>query len=223
MMLVVALAMAPCIHADSYTEYISRQGTTFTCTPACLAPYATLEVDLTTDTTATITLTGLDNGTYQYLIGDDSQGAALNVNSTNFTVSGITATQEAGFTSITYTPKYYIASPQGYDSLGYYNLNINGTGSGYNTAAMSISFALTDVSGTWADAAAVLTSVGNDYGYDVAVPIYVCPASNCTSSSTVSEVAHGTAGASPIPEPASILMFGGILLLVGRSLRRRMS
>jgi hypothetical protein len=63
----VVLAIAPCVFADSdYTENISLIGqTTQACTPACTGPFATMSVDLTSTTTAVITLTGDSNGTYR--------------------------------------------------------------------------------------------------------------------------------------------------------------
>lgn len=214
----VVLAIAPCVFADTeYTENISLIGqTTQACTPACTGPFATMSVDLTSLTTAVITLTGDSNGTYQYLIGDDSQALALNIDATNASVSGISATYLPGFTANTYTPKYYFASPQGYDSLGYFNLNINGSGAGYDTAATEISFTVTDLSGSWGSAYEVLTSQGNDYGHDVGLPWYACPLSDCTASPTLSEDGHGTAGAAPVPEPASIALLGGVLLVLLR-------
>lgn len=210
----MALATAPWARADidSYTENLSFVGSGLSCgTPACTGPYATLSVDLETTTTALITLTADSTANYQYLIGDDSQAAVLNVNSTNATVTGISATQLPGFTSISYTPHYYFGSPNGYDSLGYFNVNIDGTGSGFNTAATSISFTLTDVSGTWASAYNVLTNSGNDYNHDVGVPVYVCPAGSCTATSQIT-ADHGTAGAAQVPESSSVLLLGAMMI-----------
>lgn len=217
----LALAIAPCTRADSYTENMSFVGGGLSCSPACTGPYATMEVDLTSATTAVLTFTALtDDGTYQYLIGDDSQAVALNVNATSATVSGITATQLGGFTPIAYSPDYYFSSPQGYDSLGYYNLNIDGTGAGYSTAATEISFTLTDTGGTWGSAYDVLTNNGNGYHHDAAIPVYVCPEGSCDATN---EITHGTVGASQVPEPASIVLLGTLLVALAGCTRRLLS
>jgi len=230
MILVVAgvvLAMAPCIRADStYTENITVVGSAISgCSPACTGPWETMEVDLTSADTAVITITGLSNGDYQYLLGDDSQALALNVNSNDFQVSGITATQVSGFTSITYTPHYYFTAPySGYDSLGDFNFVLDGTGAGFNTAAESISFTVTDENGaTWASVYNVLANnTGSSHPVDVGVHTYACIESDCTSSPTLSEEGNGGSyGASVVPEPASIALFGTVLCLVALARRRR--
>src|SRR5437764_15408428 len=54
-------------------------------------PYANVTVDLTSTTTATITFTALTNGIYTYVLVDGSS-AAVNVNASTWTLSGLTGT-----------------------------------------------------------------------------------------------------------------------------------
>ena len=217
----LCLAMAPFAAADMYTEDLSIVGAGLSCSPACTGPYVSMTVDRTSPTIATITFDALSNSTYQYLIGDDGQALALEVNATSASVSGISATQLPGFTSISYSPVYSFTPPgTGYDSLGYFNVLLDGTGAGYNTAATSISFTLTDNSGTWASVFDVLTSKGNDYGYAVGVHTYVCPDSSCA---TTDETTSGSVGAPPaVPEAASLpLLATGLAGLWLTVLRKR--
>jgi hypothetical protein len=212
----MAMIMTPMAFADSYTVDLTKTPDALSCgTPACTGPYATMTVDLTSSTTAIITIQGLSNGNYQYLIGDDSIALALNIDASTFAVTVGSVSQLPGFTSVTYTPKgtSYITptSPSTVetyspDSDGYYDFELASTGAGFDTAATEIVLDVTAGAGTdWLSADDVLTNAGNFYGYDAGVDIYACPVSGCTATS---EVSHGVATASAVPEPASLSLLG---------------
>jgi hypothetical protein len=63
--------------------------------PGFTGPYANVNINLTSSTTATITFTSLTNSGNIYLMGDGST-VALNVNASSFTVGTITGTNNGG-------------------------------------------------------------------------------------------------------------------------------
>src|ERR1051325_7013906 len=69
-------------------------------------PYALVTVKLTSSTTATISFTSLNDGTYLYLMGDGGS-AAVNVNATSFTVSDISG---VNYSVPAFTPGPYTTS-----------------------------------------------------------------------------------------------------------------
>ncbi len=214
-------ALAPTAHADSYTESVTINnpaGGGFACTPACTGPYATMQVNLTSATTATITVTALSDSNYQYLIGDDNENMAFHVNASTFTAGTFQAKQLSGFTSITYTGTD--TGITGYDDSGLFNLAIYGSGSGFTTAADQISFVLTDTSGTWGSAADVLTNNGYSkvINFDAAIEAYACPVGACTSTS---EQYHGVVDVQATPEPGSLALLGTGVLGLGGLVRRK--
>jgi hypothetical protein len=171
-------------------------------------PYATVTIDLTTSTTATVTFDSLTNGGYVYLMG--SQGAAdLNVNGT-YTLGTVTETNSfSGFTS-----SFKANNPGQVSSFGKFNLSLDNN-DGFTDSATHFSFMLTDTSGTWASAANVLSP--DSKGYDAAIHAFAC-ATPCT----VSEGA-AVSGYASTPEPATMLLFGTGFVVLGCVLRRRKS
>ena len=146
-MTALLVALATPARADQVTFTISSGNTAISGYPG---PYATVTVDLTSSTTATITFTSL--GTYTL----GQQGAAdVNVNASSFSYSIITP---SGLTS---------GGSGNVDGFGTFNQTFNLTGSG--TGVTTISFTLTNTGGTWASASSVLTP--NSDGYAVAAHI----------------------------------------------------
>jgi hypothetical protein len=129
-------------------------------------PYATVLVDRTSTSTATITFTSL-TATFNgdpiiYLMGDGGT-AAVNVNG-SFTLGSITGNN--GGTG--FTPGPYSQGPAGNsDGFGSFNLQIDSF-DGYTHSSDTVSFDLTG--GNWANAGSVLTA--NNDGFLAAAHIF---------------------------------------------------
>src|SRR5215469_8194215 len=115
-------------------------------------PYATVMINLTSSTTATITFTSLTNSGNIYLMGDGGS-VAVNVNASSWTLGTITGSNAGtGF-----TPGPYSDGGAGNeDGFGSFNQTID-TFDGYTHSSDTVSFMLTNTSGTWSSAANVLT------------------------------------------------------------------
>jgi PEP-CTERM motif len=181
------------------------------------APYGTVLVTLTSPTTATVTFTtSFANASNAYLMGDGGS-ADVNVNATSFTVTGISGTNSLpGFTPGSFTS----AGSGNVDGFGTLNATINDF-DGFTHSANVITFTLTDTSGTWANSGSVL--VANSNGALAAIHLFVCNSGSATCNGTTSSaIATGFAangGASQVPEPVSMLLFGSGLVAIGAKLR----
>lgn len=187
-------------------------------------PYGTVQVNLTSSTTAAITFTSNlagNSGNNAYLFGDSSS-VDLNINATSFTVGTVTGTNPlTGF-----TPGAYTANIGGgnVDGFGTFNLTIDDF-DGFTHSANVVTFTVTDTSGTWSSASNVLAMNGN--GDDAAAHIFVCSdsATGCTatgSTATVTGFAGEGAPSSEVPEPASVFLLGGALTTLGFVFRRKL-
>lgn len=174
-------------------------------------PYAQVDVNLTSSTTATVTFTSLLNSGNIYLFGATSS-VDVNVNATAFTLTGITGSNSGtGF-----TPGIYSQGSAGNVSqFGVFN-GIVDSFDGYTHSSDNISFTLTNTSGIWASAASVLAP--NDGGYLAAAHIFVT-----TSPADASNGALATGFAAGVPEPSATLLlpFGGILAFLWRLRTKR--
>jgi hypothetical protein len=164
-------------------------------------PYANVLVTLTSPTTATVRFTSLTNSGNIYLFG--SQGSAdVNVNATSFTLGNISGSNAGtGF-----SPGPYSQGGTGnIDGFGPFNGQVDSF-NGFTNSSDTISFDLTNTSGTWASASSVLTP--NSDGFDAAAQIFVT-----SSPAKASNGALATGYAAEVPEPSAALFvpLGGIL------------
>lgn len=129
-------------------------------------PYASVTVNRTNSTNATITFTSLTAAGNIYLMGDGSS-VAVNVNATSWIVNNITGSNSGtGF-----TPGPYSNGGSGnVDGFGVFNQTINSF-DGFGHSSSTIRFTLTNTSGTWANAMAVL--LANSGGSLAASHIFV--------------------------------------------------
>jgi len=166
-------------------------------------PYGSASVTLV-GSTATITFTAANTAAFQYLFGNGSS-VDVNVNG-GFTVGPITGTQLPGFTLTSYSN----AGAKNVDGFGVFNLTIV-DGSGCTTSFNSITFTVTQTSGTpWATDANVLTANGN--GAFVAAHIFVAafPASPAAGALVTGFAANG--GAVNAPDGGTTVMLLGAAL-----------
>ena len=137
-------------------------------------PYVDVLVALTSATTAQITFTSLSNGSETFLLGDGGS-AAVNVNAAIWSIGSFLGSNAGtGF-----TPGPFSDGGSGnQDGFGSFNQKVDDF-DGYTHTANSLQFLLTNVSGTWASAADVLTP--NASGYVAAAHVFVADCATAAS------------------------------------------
>jgi len=179
-------------------------------------PYASVLVNRTSTTTATITFTSLTNSGKIYLFGDGST-VAVNVNAASWTLGPVAGSNAGtGFTPATYSN----AGSQNVDGFGIFNQTID-SDDGYTHSSDTVSFSLTDTSGTWANAMAVL--LANDRGSLAAAHIFVTayPANAANGALATGFAGNGTT--TDVPDSGStVLLLGAALSAIGL-VRRKLS
>jgi len=179
-------------------------------------PYAHGTVTLTSSTTATIAFSSNVNSGNIYLLGDGSS-VAVNVNATSFTLGPITGSN-AG---VGFTPGPYSNGGSGnVDGFGVLNQTINSF-DGFTHSSDTISFTVTNTSGTWASASNVL--VANSNGTEAAAHIFVTssPANAANGAIVTGFAANGGAVSSPEPSTVVLALSGLVPVGLMRLCRRR--
>jgi hypothetical protein len=179
-------------------------------------PYGSVVVNLTDSTDATITFTS--SGPYRF---GDGGTAAVNVNGT-FTVSSgpdeSGSNNTGGFTP-TLAGSGIDLSNGNQDGWGKFNLAINNF-DGWPDSTTSVSFVVTNSSGSWSSAADVL--IANNLGNEVSAHVFVPNSYPNPGTAAGGAVATGFATGSVVPEPTGMAIAGlGGLGLIGYGLRRR--
>src|ERR1043166_3231588 len=194
------LAVSAAFGLSLASQIVSADTITFQITDGDLkayqGAYADVTVTLTSSTEATIEFTSLSGSSANcgaaggyYLMGDGGS-VAVNVNADSFTVSDISGTNSlTGF-----SPWALVSTSSGNeDGLGTYNLKINSF-DGWTHSTDTITFTLTDSSGTWASASDRLAA--NSKGYDAAIHFFPCiqdsTGTGCTSDSPGAQGIAGT-------------------------------
>jgi hypothetical protein len=168
-------------------------------------PYGSVTVHLVDATHATVTFTSNTVAGKIYLFGDGGS-VAVNVHATTFTVSGITGSNAGtGFTPGAYS----FAGSGNEDGFGVFNAKINSF-DGFTHSSDTISFTLTNTSGTWASSADVL--IANAKGALVGAHIFVTssPANAANGALATGFAANG--GGTPIPDGGTTVMLLGAAL-----------
>jgi len=172
-------------------------------------PYATVDVNLVNSTTATVTFNSLTQtiggNTYVYLMADGSSGA-VNVNAGSWSISGISGSNSyPGFNS----PQLTNDGSQNVDGFGVMNQTVDNF-DGFSYAMTHLTFTLTNTSGTWANAGAVL--IANLQGALAAAHIFVAQLVNGQLVNVMVTGFAANGGAVNTPDGGTTVMLLGAAL-----------
>jgi hypothetical protein len=176
--------------------------------------YAFVDVDLVDPSMALVTFTSAFVGGIPYLVGG-VDAVDVNVNASSWSIGTISARPWSG---ASFTPGPFTDGGSGHvDGFGIFNERVDSFG-GFTHSSPSVSFMLTNTSGTWSSAANVL--VANADGFDAAAHIFV----PCCRTNPTGAIASGFAAEDPppitTPEPSSlVLLLTGLIGFAG--VRRR--
>jgi hypothetical protein len=168
-------------------------------------PFASVSLDRTSTTSASVTFTANTGGGYAFVDGSAAGlnvAGAFSVGTISYTCSSLTT---CGTASHLPTPYTIDMTNGNVDGAGSFNLQIN-QNDGWGAGTETISFGLTATgSNTWASAASVLTA--NAKGNMVVAHVGLTPGTNT--------------GFATVPIPAAAWLFGsGLIGLIGVARRR---
>jgi hypothetical protein len=181
-------------------------------------PYGTVQVSISgPSSTATITVTNNTVGPNTYIFGA-SGAIGLNTHGAASLGSIVTYTQ----VSVPTQAPSYSQSSGNEDGFGSFNFVLDGF-DGYQHAVATLTFTITKASGTWANAADVLT--GNANGYLAAAHVFATTNGGATNTGVTGFSTDGGGGNTNLttPAPAGVVLMGAgvaLLGLVGWSRRR---
>ena len=205
--------MAPTARADTITINLGAPNSAVSGEPG---PYVQLQVNRTSATTAIITATSMTEGPGPiiYLIGgNDALGLEV---SGAVTASLLTESNAGTGFATTASEDTIVTCPPGHcqeDGFGDFNLQVMNF-DGFTHSADTISFTLTLTSGSWANAASVLTN--NAGGFEGAAHIFATTSpANASNGAIVTGYAGSGGPGVPVTEPGSVLMLGAGLLGFG--------
>ena len=178
-------------------------------------PYATVDVNLVDATHATITFTSLTNSGHIYLFGDGSS-VGVNVNATSWTLGPVTGSNAGtGFTPGPWTS----AGSQNVNGFGIFNQVID-SDDGFTSSSDHISFSLTNTSGTWANAMAVLLANSGGSLAEAHIFVTLDPANAQNGALATGFAANGT---ETVPDSGTTVALLGFALVGIGFLRSKFS
>jgi hypothetical protein len=188
--------------ADAFTSQLNQGNDAIS---GFTGPYGTVTITLVNSTTATVTFTSNTVAGNIYLFGDGNS-VALNVNASTFSVSGITGSNAGtGFTPGPYTS----IGAGNVDGFGAFNLRIRSF-DGYTHTSDTITFTVTNTSGTWGSDADVLAF--NSDGFDAAAHIFVTTSPADASNSALATGFAGEGRNGQVPDGGTTVMLLGAAL-----------
>ena|SRR5215472_10347055 len=190
-------------------------------TPSFTGPYESVNINLTSSTTAVVTFTSdtqtIGGTTYVYLMGDGGS-ADVNVNAAGWSLTDVsTSNSGTGFSTPTFT-----FTSGNISSFGSFN-EVLKANSGFPIAFDTLSFLLTNTSGTWASAANVLTP--NADGNIAAAHVFVTTSPADQSNGAI-VTGFDTSSGQIVPEPSLLglsLAGIGVTILFNQRRHRRQS
>ncbi len=189
---------ASALPIDSTTIYLSVPNTGLS---PYTGPYASIEIDLMSSTTASVIATGLTSGNLQYLLGGNG-ALDLSTLGGSATASGFSWTGGNNKTSFSQGTSGNISE------FGNFNVVIDGF-DGFKSAVNTLNFSLVDNSATtWSSALGVLTL--NDKDFLAAGHIFV-KGTACAEAPT----GYAGNGSTKVPEPGMLVLLGSGILGLG--------